>query len=390
MEAKLAAAETLNINLQSEIDKAQNLHADKEQNFREQLDMMATKSGEDEQWKLKHNELLQQIQSLKQENQELQQDSQELQQELLEQQRVTDEVRREATGFLEEMKVLARQSTGGPAREEKLMDQVQSLEGEVEMWKTRFAQCKAQSWPSTLVHPLKQSKIENDASLLDKHGLIKDTHVMEFQVAIDEAIRMSRDDPQGLDRQLKSVVRTVLNISNDLKRADDSDENMDKMKTRVTGTACNFITATKNYLRYHPLSPVSLLDSAASHLSGAVVVAVQNVKMYSSEGEAGRDSALSGSLSTLSVADKSGKYYSTNGRSSASESIYSSATAPRASDYQSMINGRPNMTHGAPNETTNGMSNAGQNYNFEEHAEDLMNLKVSPSISFFPLSSFCL
>ena len=385
LQSKLAEAEILNTNLQSEIDKAKDLHADKERNLREQLDMMATRSGEDEQWKVRHSDLMQQNQDLQQENQELQQDSQELQQELLEQQRVTDEVRREAAGFLAEMKALSVKGTGRPVREEELMQQVQSLEDQVAMWKGRFAQSKAQSRSAGLNLAVQPPTVEKDASLLQSDGLIKDVHVIEFQIAIDEAIRISRQDPKALLNQMKSVVQTVKHITEDFGHADDSDEKVARLVTRISGAACNFITATKNYVFSGGLSPVSLLDAAASHLSAAVVDAVHQVKMYPSDDASERDSVPS-------IVDKSAKYYSTNGRSSASESIYSSTTGPRASQsqyqnqYQASLNPRPLVTNGAPNGIMNGNApsrNGPAAYNFEEHTEDLVNLKVSLSISLF-------
>jgi hypothetical protein len=52
-----------------------------------------------------------------------------------------------------------------------------------------------------------------------------------------------------------------------------------KLKSRVSATANNLITATKNHTSSGGLSPVSLLDAAASHLSTAVVELVKHVKV---------------------------------------------------------------------------------------------------------------
>lgn len=52
-----------------------------------------------------------------------------------------------------------------------------------------------------------------------------------------------------------------------------------KLKSRVSATANNLITATKNHASSNGMSPVSLLDAAASHLSTAVVELVKLVKV---------------------------------------------------------------------------------------------------------------
>ena len=368
LEAKLAEALALNDGLKSEIDKAKDLHTEKEQNLRDQLDMMASRSGEDDQWKSKHNDLVQENEQLQRENQELQQDSQELQQELLEQQRVTDEVRREAAGFLDEMKVLARQGDGSYEKAEKLTQQVRSLEDQVAMWKTRLAESKAGTRSTALNLAVSQSKVENDAALLQANGVIRDVHVIEFQIAIDEAIQISRQDPKSLLNQMKSVVLTVKHITDDFDRAGNSNPKNAQLVTRIAGTACNFITATKNFVRSSGLSPVSLFDAAASHVSGAIVEAVHQVKMYPNE-------AATEPYPEYSL--KPNKYVNGDARSSMTESIYSSKSAPRASDYQDAING-----HSPPVNGTNGATPSGKPVNgasrqlSPEQRELLANLKV--------------
>ena len=138
LEASLAAALALNASLQSELDKAKSMHEESEKDLMGQIETMTTKNEEDAEWKTRHGEL-------ERENQELQQDNQDLQQELLEQQRVTDEMRREAAGFLEEMKALSAQSDSSFEREESLLHQTQVLEEQVTEWQNRYARSKAQN-----------------------------------------------------------------------------------------------------------------------------------------------------------------------------------------------------------------------------------------------------
>jgi hypothetical protein len=369
LEAKLAEALALNTSLQSEIDKAKSMHDDTERDLRGQLDSMASRNSQDD-------ELKDQLDSLQQENQELQQDNQELQQELLEQQRVTDEVRREAAGFLQEMKALSVQSDESYEREEKLMRQVRMLEDQVVEWKDRFARSKAQTRAASLALVVQQPNMETDG-FLQPNGLISDVHVIEFQLAIDEALRVSRADPKSLLSQMKSVILAVKHITEDFEVVDVADPTVSKLITKISGTACNYITATKNFVYSSGLSPVSLVDAAASHLSSAVIDAVHTVKMHPSDED---DEDI-----VPDIIEKSGKYYSTNGRSSVSESVYSSTTAPRASQYTT----RQSISRQTVNGISNGMSNGNGNYapsngfNPIVEKQDLKELKVC----YLPLSN---
>ena len=386
LEGKLADAQALNNNLQLEINKMKDLHADKEQDLRSQLDLITTKSSEGGEWQSRHNDL-------KRENQELQQDNQELQQELLEQQRVTDEVRREAAGFLEEMRTISESSDKSWEREEGLVEQVRRLEEEVKDWKARYSRSKAQLRSvktGSLNLSVQQSGVGRDAGLLHSDGLIQDYHITNFQLAIDEVLRVARSgESKALLDQMKSVVIAVKDICEDVSR--DPSEQAAKMKARVTATASNFITGTKNFAYSRGVSPVSLVDAAASHLSAAVVDLVHAVKMRPTSAdeleEDGDDAAQTDGIS---------KYYSMNAHapSSVTDSVYSSNTIPQprsprssqkyqlpSTQYQMPVNGRKPVPNGVPNGVPNDIPKAKPaSYDPRQHEEelrDLRDLKVS-------------
>jgi hypothetical protein len=74
----------------------------------------------------------------------------------------------------------------------------------------------------------------------------------------------------------------VRRITQDIAEAPQTGESaaqLPKLKSRVSATANNLITASKNFALANGLSPVSLLDAAASHLTAAVVELVRTVKI---------------------------------------------------------------------------------------------------------------
>jgi G protein-coupled receptor kinase-interacting protein 1 C term len=82
---------------------------------------------------------------------------------------------------------------------------------------------------------------------------------------------------------ITDVVKATRGITDDLKRhgtrLTEEDSRIKKLKTRLSATANNLITATKNHAASQGVSPVSLVDAAASHLSATVVDLVKLVKL---------------------------------------------------------------------------------------------------------------
>ncbi|KAI5281885.1 component of the polarisome [Ascosphaera aggregata] len=237
----------------------------------------------------------------------LEREHQALKAELKEQQEVTEQVRQQAQAFLVEMRQLSEEGGGNLEREESLNTEIQRLSEEVQLWKDRYAKTRTRLRglrSSTLGLPGMEYNIslfkEND--LLSPEGMVKDVHVTKFQMAIDELLRSARmGEPQVVLNKVKNVVTSVRGLNQDLEVVNANLSSREqgslshsppssstlsglpapirKLKARVATTANNLITATKNYSRSHGLSPVSLLDAAASHLCSAVVELVRAVKV---------------------------------------------------------------------------------------------------------------
>lgn len=266
---------------------------------------------------------------------DLRQENEELQRELQDQQKVTNEVRQEAFAFLNEMKALSDRSGQSWEREEKLVQQVHRLEEEVSEWKSRYARTKTQlrtlrtTSMGMAIHPPDAGQYAKDGSLSRDDGLVKDVHVTKFQIAIDGVLRTARTgEPQGVIDSMKSVVAAVRDICQDITDSVSSDDELQqqraKLRSNVSGTANNFITASKNYAQSNGVSPISLLDAAASHLAAAVVELVRTVKIRPTPaGELGDED-------DAPLVNGSGAHQNHNAfnrRSSITESIYSSRTS---------------------------------------------------------------
>lgn len=289
LEDKVEKAENLNSSLRSEIDRLRSENQEAERSFRAQIadlesrPLPQAKGNDDGEW---------------------QQRNEELERELNEQQQVTEEVRRDAAIFLQEMRELSSRSDAAVEKEERLTQQVSNLEGELKDWKSRYARAKTQLRNlkassiglSSLASPDMANYIR-DPAFNTPDGQVKDVHVTKFQLSIDELLQTARrgNSEQTLE-SMRHVVKCVRAITGDIDSTPLSqvqsptssvsgdlmsspEKQQAKLKSRVSATANNLITATKNHASSSGLSPVSLLDAAASHLSTAVVELVKHVKV---------------------------------------------------------------------------------------------------------------
>ncbi|KAI9802253.1 MAG: hypothetical protein M1825_002974 [Sarcosagium campestre] len=294
LEHKVAEAVNLNDNLQSELERVRAESANMERDMRNQLDNAhkgANNSGNE--WKERYLAL--------------ERDHKELKIDLREQQQVTEEVRKDAATWLAEMKILTDRSDEAWEREEQRAHEVERLEEELKEWKSRYARTKTQ------VRSLRASSVGLASQLPDARdlaknggfasleGLVKDVHVTKFQIAIDELLRVARNGEfQLVIEHMKAVVATVRHITQDIgdEPTDEHEEasQRTKLKIRVSATANNLITASKNYASSHGISPVSLLDAAASHLTASIIELVRAVKIRPTPGsdlEEEKDDTLS-------------------------------------------------------------------------------------------------
>ena len=322
LEAKLAQARDLNDNLQAELDKARSNHADTEREMRVQMDRLTGQASGGGEWKTRYESL--------------DKAHQDLRTELLRQEKVTSEVKQEATGFLNQMKVLSERSGQSLEREERLVHQVHQLEKDLQQWKNRYARSKTQLGnlrSSSIECAISQPSAARDAAFTSQDGLVKDIHITKFQMAIDELLQSARgSEPNAVLAQVKSVVVAVRNITLDMGDTQSSKDEVvqqrHKLKTKVSATANNLITAAKNFAMSKGVFPVSLLDAAASHVSAAVVELVRFVKVRPTPaGELEDDNQYT------PIADSPADYYGLpESRSSAADgSVYSSTSSPRPS-----------------------------------------------------------
>jgi len=277
------------------------------------------------------------------------------------QERVTSEVRQEAAGFLVQMKALSENGGHSAEREEQLVRRVHQVENDVKDWKNRYARAKTQAGSfqaGSISHSISKSNVGAIArDYITRDGLIKDIHVTQFHIAIDELLRSAREhEAQSVLAHVKAVAIAVRSITLDVGdtrlNTDEMGAQQQRYSAKVSATANNLITAAKNFAMSHGLSPVSLLDAAASHLAASVIELVKTVKMCSTPA----DEIGNGDEHGIH-ADSPADYYGVmrHGRGSEGDgSIYSALSSPRPARSFAPT-GQGNGAKSTPNGTSNGI-----------------------------------
>lgn len=224
-----------------------------------------------------------------------------MQEELRTQQKLNQEVQEQAMVYLREMRELSRQNDEAIEREEKMAAQITQLQKDNESWRQRYAKVKAQNKhlrASTMglgLHAgLDTGSLVRQEGLISQGGLVRDTDVARFQLAVDELVKVARQN--STDDMIESVKAVAVSVQSIMSAVRDEGypspapsphspgstpqtPSVGRLKARVTGTANSLITATKQHAASHGLSPVALLDAAASNLTAAVVELIKSVRI---------------------------------------------------------------------------------------------------------------
>lgn len=164
-------------------------------------------------------------------------------------------------------------------QEENHKAQMSKLQDEVKEWKSRYTKTRTQlrSLRAASIGLPGNMDIMKESTFSDPDGLVSDIQVTKFQVLIDELLRTARNDLKNILNFMSTIVDATSNMTRGID--EESDPEWIKLKTRVSATANNLVTAIRNHSMAGGLSPVSLIDAAASHLTAAVMELVRTVKI---------------------------------------------------------------------------------------------------------------
>ena len=136
---------------------------------------------------------------------------------------------------------------------------------------------------STMFSP---KPISEDHLPASPDGNIADVHVSAFQTGIDTLLTSARSSqPTGVLPAMKAVVEAITAIGEDVKtfeaepNLDVDASRLESLKHESTTRLSQLMQAARNHAMSSGLSPISLLDGAAGHLSANVVEIIKLLKI---------------------------------------------------------------------------------------------------------------
>ncbi|KAH9473114.1 hypothetical protein Pst134EA_000192 [Puccinia striiformis f. sp. tritici] len=206
---------------------------------------------------------------------------------------IVERLKAEVVELIDELRQMHSRQDLLLAEQDHFQEIIRDLENSVDVQKRRYETVKTESRdlkPSSTTHGPKEF-LPNQKLPLTQNGAIVDIHFTSFSSSIDDLLRSARSN---VSNELISVMRRVIDvvstIDEDIQQYESNpkmygglsqaqQESLDSTKTRINATLSNLITASKNHLVSSGLSPISLLDAAASHLCFSMVELVQLVGM---------------------------------------------------------------------------------------------------------------
>ncbi|WFD24728.1 component of the polarisome [Malassezia equina] len=215
----------------------------------------------------------------------------EMQRSTAEHQRMVQELRDEVASLLDELRRLSARNDAMTADKESDVAIIRDLHQQMSSYKRRFEQAKAElRMMQTTAQLWAQPQAEEWKHLSDR-GAMADTNVQAFQSSIDELLAAARSStPSNVLIAMKTVVLSTTLLTDDVAKFESQPENMEtltaqqrddvnSLKLSMSEALSNLMTACRNHASSQGLSPVSLVDAAATHVAMAVVELIKLLKL---------------------------------------------------------------------------------------------------------------
>ena len=196
-----------------------------------------------------------------------------------------EELKSQVIKLIEEVKNLGEREEARFLAEERTRDYIHSLESQLRDMRDKLGIVKSEvdrfKRSSGLQPPLPDNSINNQATInVNEYGGIRFENLTGLQNAIDDLIVTGRSSSPsfvlnvmkpivGYVTAIQTDIETWLNSNNDQSREENGRLNV--LKERMIATLDNLMTATRNHAMGGGLSPISLLDAAASHVAVSAI-----------------------------------------------------------------------------------------------------------------------
>ncbi|KAH7921276.1 hypothetical protein BV22DRAFT_1038847 [Leucogyrophana mollusca] len=192
---------------------------------------------------------------------------------------IIDQLRSDMEGLMTELSDLSRRNDELMTAKDSDLIVIRDLDNQLKEYKRKYEQAKTElrSVKATSQLFLQTPKLDDQLPMSPDGGLL-DIHVTAFVSAIDSLLTAGRTNaPTRVLTPMKAVVTSMSAIIEDVRayeqrptRADVDIDNLRSLRERAEATLTNLVAASKTHATSSGMSPVSLLDAAASHVSATL------------------------------------------------------------------------------------------------------------------------
>ncbi|GAA5958498.1 hypothetical protein JCM3765_007896 [Sporobolomyces pararoseus] len=225
---------------------------------------------------------------------------------------LANELRGEVGSLVDELRQVNERCEDLQLELDKERREKEDKEREAREWKEKWQSAKTELRNIKATSQLFTSSINVERNFMpaSSDGLINDTSISAFQTSIDDLLEAARSkEPTSVISHARQVVSAVEKIDHDVQAISPSRYNslslqdqdiVNSLKAKINATLSNLMTASKNHATSFGVSPVSLLDAAASHLASTIVELVRILKIRRTSSNGGGGGSLHPSSSSAS------------------------------------------------------------------------------------------
>jgi hypothetical protein len=237
---------------------------------------------------------------------------------------LANELRNELSSLVDELRMVNERCEDLQTELDKERRDKESKERETVEWKEKWQRVKTELRNLKATSQLFTSSSNHerlgtgtgDFMPASPDGLIQDSSISTFQTSIDDLLESARSkEPSSVILQARKVVSAVEKIDKDVQAIPSSRYNqfslqdqdlINSLKAKINATLSNLMTASKNHATSFGVSPVSLLDAAASHLACTIVelVRILKIRKSSSSFEPSSSSTTTTTMATTSSSSR--------------------------------------------------------------------------------------
>jgi hypothetical protein len=195
-----------------------------------------------------------------------------------------EQLRNDMENLFNDLSDLSRRNDDLLAEKDNDMASIRELDIQLREYKRKYEQAKTELRSSRATSQLYMQGVKQDRSVdqlpVSPDGGLLDIHVTAFLSGIDSLLTAGRSNaPSSVLSPMKSIVHAATSLIDDARAFDNSPARdqldiehgtISSLCERAEATLSNLVTASRTHSTSSGMSPVSLLDAAASHLSATI------------------------------------------------------------------------------------------------------------------------